>query len=134
MSGREPKSPSYQSLEKRTILKLKTTHGVKAIGYTDDIVILVRGPYEEVLQNILQQALDKMIAWCTENGLSIQPEKVGILVFTRKYKVKPLRKMRIGNRQVEYSTEMKYLEIIRDNTLRWNKHLEITWRKAIVTF
>ena len=45
--------------------------GVKTVGYADDIAILARGAYEEVLRDIVQGALKATEELCNSKALRI---------------------------------------------------------------
>jgi hypothetical protein len=56
-------------------------------GYADDVALLVRGPFLEPLLELMQSALETVERWCRGTGLSVNPLKTGLVVFTRKYRV-----------------------------------------------
>ena len=107
-----------------SLLCILNASGVKAVGYADDIAILVRGQDETVLQGIAQEALNKAVAWCEDKELTINPDKVSVIILSRKYKLKELRELAINGRMVPYVEETKYLGVILDKKLLWQKQLE----------
>ena len=127
-------SPLLWNLVVDSLLRILNSSGVKAIGYADDIAILVRGQYEDDLQIFAQRALNKAVTWCVDNDLTINPDKVAAIVFTKRYKLKPIREMMIGTQAVPYTRETKYLGVILDSKLLWQKQLDTKCQKAIVTF
>ena len=54
------------------LLRRLNDEGFYSQGYADDFVILFRGAHLDL--------------WCYESGLSVNPEKTELVVFTRKYK------------------------------------------------
>jgi len=58
--------------------------GVFIQGYTDDICLLVVGKFPNMLSGLKQWALSTIEIWCNEVGLSVNPDKTGLVAFTRK--------------------------------------------------
>ena len=106
----------------------------KAVGYADAIAILARGAYEEVLRDVVQGALKAMEEWCSSKALRIQGDKSVALIFTKRYKIRKLRNMKVENLEIPFAEKTKYLGVILDRKLLWRRHLEEKCRKAISTF
>ena len=62
------------SLVVDSLLRVLNGMGVKAVGYADDIDILARGAYEEVIRDV-QGALKATEEWCSSKALRIQGDK-----------------------------------------------------------
>ena len=60
-------SPLLWSLVVDSLLRVLNGMGVKAVGYADDIAILARGAYEEVLRDVVQGALKATEEWCSQS-------------------------------------------------------------------
>ena len=127
-------SPLLWSLVVDGLLRVLSGMGIRAIGYADDIAILARGAYEEVLSELVQTALDKAAEWRSDESLSIQGDETIAMVFTRKYKVKALQEMELGVTRIPHVGYTKYLGMILDKKMSWKRHLEDKCKKAIVTF
>jgi Reverse transcriptase (RNA-dependent DNA polymerase). len=54
------------------------------LGYADDITILICGKFPNTVSELLQEALTTVQQWCYRNQLSINPQKMVIVPFTRK--------------------------------------------------
>ena len=99
--------------------------GFYAQAYADDIVILCKGAFSNVVSDRMQAALNFISMWCQERGLSINPAKTELLLFTRNRKLRgPLRVLKLFGQELEYSSEVKYLGVIFDCKLNWNAHLK----------
>ena len=66
--------------------------------------------------------------WCAELGLSVNPDKTGLVAFTR-------RKLgffepRLFGKTLQRSMSVKYLGVILDSRLTWRKHMDAKVRKA----
>ena len=65
---------------------LNECEGIIAIGFADDLVILINGIDEATLSNLMQQALNKAQPWLLKYGLSISPSQSVAIMFTNKRK------------------------------------------------
>ena len=100
-------------------------------GYADDIVILSKGKFSNAVSDRMQAALDFVTLWCGERGLSVNPLKTELVLFTRNRKLRgPLRRIKMLGQEINYSSEVKYLGVIFDCKLNWNAHLERVISKA----
>ena len=96
---------------------------VKAVGYADDVMLLVSGPCIETLRTHMEGALEKVLTWGDENGLTFNPSKTQCVLFrngTNCLKMKPL-KMRGTTLELEKS--LKYLGVTFTQRLFWTKHV-----------
>jgi hypothetical protein len=59
-------------------------------GYVDDISILTNGKFPQTVSEILQTALCIVLQWCDITNLSIKPNKMMIIPFTRKTDIRGL--------------------------------------------
>ena len=122
-------SPLLWSLVVDDLLKNLTAKGFEVIGFADDVVILVRGKYDHIISNRMQQALNYILEWCKREGLNINPSKTTIIPFTRRRKFN-ISSLRLGNTVLQISTKVKYLGITLDQKLNWNAHIEQVINKA----
>ena len=60
--------------------------GFYSQSYADDFVILLRGAHLETFMGLMKSALRIVELWCNESGLSVNPGKTELVVFTMKYK------------------------------------------------
>ena len=72
------------------LIRLLNEAGFFAQAYADDILILVKADDEHVLAGLMQHALGIVQAWCESVRLSVNPDKVNMILFTTRYKVKPI--------------------------------------------
>jgi hypothetical protein len=59
-------------------------NGYYTLGYADDIAILICRKLPNTVSEILQEALSMVRQWCDRTQLSINPQKMVIVPFTRK--------------------------------------------------
>ena len=65
---------------------LNQCDGVVAVGFADDLVLLINGIDACTIINLMQQALNKAQPWLLKYGLSISPSKSVAVMFTNKRK------------------------------------------------
>ena len=100
-------------------------------GYADDIVILSKGKLSDVVSDRMQAALNFVTLWCKDKGLSVNPTKTEIVLFTRNRRLRgQLKRLKMMDQEIEYSSQVKYLGLIFDGKLNWNVHLEKVITKA----
>lgn len=97
--------------------------GVRIFVYADDVLIMVTGRSEILIQDFFGTAINKMLNWCIENRLSINRDKSEFIRFTRNHKtIDPT--LIFQNVRVTFNQKVKYLGLIFDKTLSWYPHLD----------
>ena len=123
-------SPLLWSVVVDDLLTSLSSNGYDVQGYADDLVIVVRGKHDEVISNLMQNALTRIWDWCVSSGLSINPSKTVIVPFTKRKKV-AIAAPSLNGTTLELKTEVKYLGIILDQKLTWKPQLERILKKAL---
>ncbi len=95
---------------------------VKALGYADDILLYVTGKDMIVMEEFLQEAMDKVLEWGNLNGLSFNPKKTQMVLFTSKRKLQS-PKIGMGDLALELKDSFKYLGVEIHKKLSWTKHV-----------
>jgi hypothetical protein len=98
------------------LLDTLTQAGYEVQGYADDLVIIVRGKFDNILSENTQIALSEVHKWCLREGLSVNPSKTIIVPFTRRRSVKLMPPV-LNENTINFSTEVKYLGLILDRKL-----------------
>ena len=80
-------------------------------AYADDILILVKADDEHVLAGLMQHALGIVQASCESVRLLVNPDKVNMILFTTRYKAKPIRGVQMGGKPLNLVNETKYLRV-----------------------
>ena len=94
-----------------------------AIGYADDIAIHVSDPFENTVRDIMGGALQTVLHWCTQVGLSVNPAKTILVPFTNKQKLSR-ELISLEGVGLAYSDQAKYLGVTLDTKLTCNAHLD----------
>jgi hypothetical protein len=67
--------------------------GYYTLRYADDVTILIHGKFPNTVSELLQEALSMVQQWCDRTQLSINPQKMVIVPFTRN---RDLRGLKVG--------------------------------------
>ena len=113
------------------LIRLLNEAGFFAQAYADDILILVKADDEHVLAGLMQHTLGIRQAWCESFRLSVNPDKVNMILFTTRYKVKPIGGVQLGGKPLKLVNEAKYLGVTLDSKLNWGKYISNICEKAI---
>ena len=126
-------SPLIWNLIMDTVLSTFQGDAVRAVGYADDILLMIGGPDPGTLVDIMNKALEKVLNWGETNGLVFNPEKTSVVRFTSSKKFSEWRKVMMKNKALEYETNMKYLGVILESRLNWRPHAYQRVSKGIKT-
>ena len=118
-------SPLLWCLVVNDLIASLSGSGIFIRGYTDDICLLVVGKFPNMVLGLMQWAL-----WCSEVGLSVNPDKTGLVAFTGKRKLQGSFEPRFFGVKLSLSGSVKYLGIILVSQLTWREHVEVKVRKA----
>ncbi|XP_055714430.1 uncharacterized protein LOC129808685 [Phlebotomus papatasi] len=123
-------SPLMWSLVIDGLLTELSENGIRATGYADDLVIIIRGKHDKIISSCMQHALNIISKWCQNAGLKINPSKTTLVPFTRRRKVN-LDNILLEGTIIEIKQEVKYLGLMLDSKLTWNAHITYITNKAI---
>ncbi|KAJ8711943.1 hypothetical protein PYW08_008897 [Mythimna loreyi] len=126
-------SPLLWNLVADNLVKRLNTKGYFAVGYADDITIIINGTHENTLCNLMRQALKIVEDWCKEHQLTVNPTKTELVLFTKKRKLAALQLPIFFGTTLSLSTEVKYLGVYLDKKLNWAKHTEYITKKASIS-
>jgi len=103
---------------------------VYAQGYADDICLLAVEKFPNTVSGLIQWALHTVELWCGGLGLSVNPDKTGLVAFTRKRKLMEFFEPRLFGKTLKRSMSVKYLGVILDSRLTWKEHVDAKVKKA----
>ena len=83
-------SPTMWYLVIDELIRLLNETGFFAQAYADIVLILMKADDEHVLARLMKHALAIVQAWCEYVKLSVNPDKVNMMLFSTRYKVKPI--------------------------------------------
>jgi hypothetical protein len=123
-------SPFLWCLVVNELLARLNEGGVYAQGYADNICLLAVGKFPNKVSGLIQWALHTVELWCGGLGLLINPDKTGLVAFTRKRKLTGLFEPCLFGKTLQCSMSVKYLGVILDSRLTWKEHIDAKVRKA----
>ena len=77
-------SPLLWCLVVDNLLTMLSGSGIFIEGYADDICLLQVGKFPNTVSGLIQWALSTVETWCNEVGLTVNPDKTGLVAFTKK--------------------------------------------------
>jgi hypothetical protein len=84
----------------------------------------------QTVSQLMQWVLRTVETWCDKVGLSVNPDKTELVVFTRKRKLPGFFEPHFFGVTLCHSMSAKYLRVVLDSQLTWREHVDITVRKA----
>ena len=93
-------------------------------AFADDLNIIETDDDTETLFRNAKNTIEEVTKWCEENGLKISAPKTQVMLWTRSYKLKHPNHLMINGSKIELSDSVKYLGVILDNKLNFNKHID----------
>ena len=105
-----------------------------AHGYSDDIIIILKGLDPGVLCERMESALRLIDRWCDVHGLTVNPKKTEAIVFTKNRKLGGLRPLKLKGETIDFSPTVKYLGVFLDSKLTFKYHIEQKCNKAMKMF
>lgn len=127
-------SPTLWILVMDDLLKELHSKHLDAIGYADDLTVICKGKFLGELSSRTQKAVRIVEKWCSRVGLTVNPEKSEIVIFTRNRKLDGFKAPMIFGREITRQESAKYLGVILDSKLTWKKHIEYRLEKSLKIF
>ena len=101
--------------------------------YADDTAVCATGPDLEELTSQMEADLVRLAGWFKRNKLTLNAKKTNYMIFGLRNKLKEIHhhSLRFGDVNIDRVLSVKYLGIILDPVLNFNKHAESTFRKIV---
>jgi len=102
------------------------------IAFADDVAVVATGHTSRILEDVTNNALEKVADWMTRAGLTLSISKTeAVMLTTKRGYVRP--NLVIRGEQVEIKDQIKYLGLELHRVLGFKAHLETAARKAQTT-
>ena len=108
--------------------------GANVIGYADDLAILVRGKFPDILSELISNFLYSAKRWAASKGLGVNADKTELVLFTKRYKIPNFALPKLDGKEIPLSSEAKYLGVILDKKLNWKSNIEMRRKKALIAW
>ena len=115
-------SPLIWNLIMDSLLSSLKGRAVSAVGYADDVMLFIQGFDVSVMEDRMQQALDRVFTWGRERGLCFNPAKTTVTLFTRRRLRTPVCLL-LGGEPLTPGDSMTYLGLNFTKTLNWSDHV-----------
>ena len=123
-------SPLMWCLVMDSLLKKLKNLGYEAIGYADDLAVVIRGKFGHTVSDQMQNALNLVMDWCKSENLNANPTKTVLVPFTKK-RILNLIPISLSGTVLALSDQVKYLGVMLDKMLNWASHINMIKGKAI---
>lgn len=126
-------SPLLWSLVVDPLIKKLTAEGFKVSAYADDLAIIVSGKkkFMSSLCDRLNYGLKIVEEWCSETGLSVNPDKAYVMRFSKGHLRSEPGIIKLYNKELQLVDHFKYLGVTLDKTLKWGLHIEKAVKKGM---
>ncbi|GBO17316.1 putative RNA-directed DNA polymerase from transposon X-element [Araneus ventricosus] len=91
--------------------------------YVDDLQISCQGSNMDLIERQLQNAVNKLVAWCNNNGHAISPERSRCVHFCRKRSIHLDPVIHINNVAIPVVDDIRFLIVIFDRKLTFLPHI-----------
>ena len=99
-------------------------------AYGDTMCLLAVSKFPNTVSGLMQWALSTVETWCNEGRLSVNPDKTGLIAFTRKRTLPSFFEPQFFGVKLSLLGSVKYLGVILDSRLTWREHVGVKARKA----
>lgn len=96
-------------------------NGIDDVMYADDTTLVASSDDLLALQERMNAILIRVFEWCKFNRLALNVSKTKAMLFTNRPFVPPV--ISVNYNPIEFVTEFKYLGLLFDPKLKFNKHL-----------
>ena len=112
------------ALKINTMAKIiRSSQNTLASLYVDDLQIAFRHENLSVIQTTMQQCISRIPAWAEENGCTFSTSQTKAIQFTNKPGIHFPPAFKLYKKDVVYVDSCKFLELVYDSKLMWQKHI-----------
>ena len=97
----------------------------------DDLLITVTHPDRSYAANLMQQCINKISHWTSENGFKFSAPKTVAINFSRNPIYLEPPRLYLNETEIEYSDEIKFLGLIFDKKLTFESHVKLLKAKCL---
>lgn len=104
--------------------------GVDVSLYADDTAFFYRSTNTKFAIRILQRQLDAVVPWLEKWKIKLNSDKTTTIIFRPNPSTKNLPNITLLNNTIQFQKTARYLGVILDNRLTFNKHIDYITQKA----
>jgi len=113
--------PTLWNLFYDGVLGLPMRDGIKLIAFANDVALVAVAHDVEHVEQLVNPALDDIVAWMTTNGLKLAPEKAECVVLTKKHSFRQPN-LYVQGHQIQVKRSIRYLGVQLDTRLTFIEH------------
>ena len=98
----------------------------------DDLTVYITTSNPNTAKLKLQESIDKIFNWATNNGLTFSSEKTKCIIFSKKRQPQ-LIDLKLGSTKIKTTTSLKILGMIFDHRMTWKEHIEQLKSKCLTS-
>ncbi len=91
--------------------------------YADDTVIYTSAKSSAKVVVLLSEQMEKISKWLQENNLTLNVKTTVFMCFSNRKKIEKV-KIRVFNEEIEEVTEVRFLGVVLDSQLKFDKHIK----------
>ena len=99
-------------------------------AFADDLVSLALGRDLDHIRAVAQKTINTIERWCKSKGLNISVLKTKIVLFSWKKSPTLPCPIKVGGKEIELSSSVKFLGVTLDHKLNFNEHIDRLVNKA----
>ena len=109
---------------------VKSTEKLNIILFADDSCLYHSNSNTNNLINIVNNELNQVNTWLTSNKLTLNVNKSHYIIFSRRLKEpQNIQSIKINKNNLEQVNETKFLGLILQSNMKWDKHIQILSNK-----
>lgn len=112
-----------------SVFDLQFQPGVYLTAYADDLAVSVVGKDATILENLANDALQKINHWMQEHELQLAPEKSEAVLLIGRKSCGPIH-LNIDGKEIPIKERVKYLGVILDQQMTFGPHVHYVAEKA----
>ena len=100
--------------------------------YADDTNALCSNSCLKTLADIIQNEMNKIVAWLNANKLTINPSKTKFIIFkSRNKSLNQEITLKINNNIIKQASYVKFLGVLIDHDFSWKNHISLVQKNVI---
>lgn len=107
-----------------TLLRLLRDHGITAVAYADDVLLIISAPTRRTLEEQGSIALEIVSRWASIHNIAISYQKCSVLNLRRPKYLKRPPIFKIDGISIKSQPTIKYLGVVLDPTLSFLPHVK----------
>ena len=124
--------PTLWNIMYNGVLELNLPGGVEIVGFADDIVIAVVGQSEVEVETLASEAIEAVGHWLSTVKLQLAHHKTEVMLVSN-CKQRVTAEITVGDHEVTSGSQLKYLGVMLDDRLNFNKHVDYVCERAAMT-